>query len=407
MAGNLERLSVHRSEDRLPAGTPASGAKEPAAARARRKDGIPMPRIRRSPGPRTIWPLLAILVASIAPSASAQLMIKSSDESAFVKFGVLVQPWADWSQNATGGYSQNLFLRRFRLLVGGQIMPGLTFFAETDDPNLGKSVAGTKTISSGFIVQDAYVEYKKTNAIFLDAGLMLVPFCRNCLNSAATLMAIDYGTYSFVESAATQSVVGRDTGFQLRGYVLGDRLEYRAAALQGERNELSSNAFRFTGRVQYNFLDPEVVAFFYPGTTFGKKKTLAIGAAYDTQKDYQAWDGDVYFDYPVGSNAVTAEADYIQYDGGATFTTIAKQDDLSAQAGFFFSPVKLLPYFRYETRRFSHGTTPSKDEQRYQIGLGWYLKGHNANVKLAYTKVDPDSGRHTDQFTVQLQGFYF
>jgi len=343
----------------------------------------------------------------LAAAASAQLAIKSADDSMSIKFGVLVQPQADWAQSAeTGGYAQNLFVRRFRLLVGGQIMPGLTFFAETDNPNLGKTVSGAKT-TSGFIVQDAYLEFRKTDAIFLDAGLILVPFCRNCLNSAATLMAVDYGTYAFVESAATQSVAGRDTGFQLRGYLAGDRLEYRAAAEQGSRNAGSTNAFRFTGRVQYNFLDVEKVAFFYPGTSFGKKKILAIGGGYDTQRDYRAWAADAYFDCPVGGNSVTAEADFIRWDGGKTFSTILKQDDLSVQAGFYAAGVKLLPYLRYESRHFVDGPVPSKDEKRYQAGVGYYLKGHNANVKLAYTRVDPDTGRKTSQVTVQLQGFYF
>jgi hypothetical protein len=361
--------------------------------------------------PRRQCIFLAALASTIAFStvtANAQLVIKNADDTMNIKFGALIQPWADWSQSATtGGYAQNLYLRRFRLLVGGQIMPGLTFFAETDNPNLGKSIAGTKTISTGFIVQDAYLEYKKTDAIFLDAGLILVPFCRNCLNSAATLMAIDYGSYSFVESAATQSVTGRDTGFQLRGYVAGDRLEYRAAAEQGIRNATSNNAFRFTGRLQYNFLDAEKVAFFYPGTSFGKKKILAIGGGYDTQGDYRAWAGDAYFDYPIGGNSVTAEGDFIRWDGGTTFTSIPKQDDLSVQAGFFAGSVTLLPYIRYESKHFANVSNPSKDEKRYQAGLGYFLKGHNASVKLAYTRVEPKAGKHTNQLTLQLQGFYF
>ena len=41
-----------------------------------------------------------------------------------------------------GGYGQNLFARRIRLLVGGQVAKNVTFFFETDSPNLGKSSSG-------------------------------------------------------------------------------------------------------------------------------------------------------------------------------------------------------------------------------------------------------------------------
>src|SRR5690349_19781073 len=91
--------------------------------------------------------------------ARAQAVVKVSD-TVNVKFGMLVQTQADWRQDAaTRGYQENLFIRRVRFLVGGQVAPKVTFFFETDNPNLGKSVGGTKTISTGFVVQDAYLEW--------------------------------------------------------------------------------------------------------------------------------------------------------------------------------------------------------------------------------------------------------
>jgi len=140
-----------------------------------------------------------VLAAVIAPPASAQAIIKVSDTVNF-KFGVLLQGWADWQQlnvgaagagpgvtGATDGYQQNLFIRRFRLLFGGQIAKDVTFFAETDNPNLGKAVGTTsKSLGSGFILQDAFVEWKIANEFILDGGLILIPLCRNCNESAAS-----------------------------------------------------------------------------------------------------------------------------------------------------------------------------------------------------------------------------
>ena len=72
-----------------------------------------------------------------APARSrAQAAIKVG-EDVNIKFGVLLQPWADWTKDpVTDGYSQNLFLRRGRLLVGGAVAKNVTFFIETDNPNL-------------------------------------------------------------------------------------------------------------------------------------------------------------------------------------------------------------------------------------------------------------------------------
>lgn len=361
---------------------------------------------------RFVVPLVAsfILIVASLP-AFAQWQVAVGEESN-VKVGLLLQGQADWSQDAaTDGYAQNLFLRRFRILMGGQILPGLTFFAETDNPNLGKATAdGKKGISSGLIVQDAYLEWKTSKELFFDAGLILVPFCRNCLNSAATHMTVDYGSASFLASTATNSVAGRDTGLQARGYLFGDRLEYRAAVTQGYREPGSRNPFRSTGRVQYSFLDPETVSFFYPGTYFGKKKMLNVGAGWDFQKDYRAFAADLFVDLPAGEGmSLSGEIDWLRYDGETTFASIPKQDDLLVQAGLYFAGAKLFPYLRYERQRFDDRAKALNDTDRWQVGLGYFLKGHNANLKVGWGRVDPKTAgaKSTNQVTIQLQGFYF
>ncbi|PYQ00289.1 MAG: hypothetical protein DMF83_28435, partial [Acidobacteria bacterium] len=119
-------------------------------------------------GSRVVGALVCSLFC-VAENASAQAVIKVSD-TVNVKFGMLVQAQADWTQDAaTSGYQENLFIRRVRFLVGGQVAPKVTFFFETDNPNLGKTVSGTKNISTGFTVQDAYLEWKVTDAFALDA----------------------------------------------------------------------------------------------------------------------------------------------------------------------------------------------------------------------------------------------
>lgn len=337
--------------------------------------------------------------------ARAQVLIKVSDDVNF-KLGVLGQFQADWLEDpGADDTTQNLFIRRIRLLFGGQVAKNVSFFVETDAPNLGKTLPGGKNISPGAIVQDAYGEFKLHDAFALDAGLMFVPFSRNSIQSAASLLPIDYGAYTFTQTGPTQSIVGRDAGFQAKGYVLDNRLEYRLGAFQGARDASSHRSFRYAGRVQYQLLEPEAMGFFYTGTYLGTKKVMAIGAAFDTQNDYHAYDADVFVDYPSGPGAVTAQVAYNRFDGDDTFVTLPRQNVVLVEVGYFLRDLKLTPVFQF-TRRGVVDTTVG-DETRWSIGANYWWAGHNANIKGAFGRIDPRGLAEQNEFTVQLQLFYF
>jgi hypothetical protein len=372
---------------------------------------------------------LALLVALLPAVASAQAIVKVNDVVNF-RLGFLLQGWADWSGQSdaagnTTGFQQNLFVRRARFMLGGQVAKDVTFFFETDDPNLGKTAiggtgTGAKALGTGFIVQDAYFEWAIANEFRVQGGLILIPLCRNCNSSAASLITMDYGTWSFQEIGSTQSSVGRDTGFQAKGYLADDHLEYRAGVYSGFRAPGVKNSFRYSGRLQYDVFDAEKVQF-YPGTYFGKKQILAIGAGYDAQSDYSAYAGDIFFDFPVGQgNGITAQADYIHYDGGSTFGTSApaattnpalwKQNDIYAEAGLFIGSPKVMPFIRYEQQKYADALNKLLNRTNYAAGLGWYPYGSNFNIKAGFGRKEaPNSPTTatTNQYTVQLQIFYY
>jgi len=338
-----------------------------------------------------------------ASPARAQAEIKVNDD-VNLTFGVLGQMWADTVNPDSGPSTNNLFIRRLRLISGGQVAKHVTYFIETDSPNLGRVLATGKNITPNVILQDAWVTFKAADAFSIDAGLMFVPFSRNSLQSAATLLPIDYGAYTFGDTAPEQGSTGRDTGFQARGYLVGDRLEYRAGVFAGERNRLSDNPFRYAGRAQYSFLDPEV-GFFYTGTYLGKKKVLAVGGAFQVQDDYHAYDVDVFFDHPVGPGAVTARADYNHFDGGTTLLTLPKQNDVLAEAGYLIGALKLTPVLQFARREIVDGL--AGDEWRMSIGANYWWSVQNANIKAAYTRISSRGAVKQNEFTVQLQLFYF
>jgi hypothetical protein len=353
---------------------------------------------------RLAWVTLAVGVALAAPRANAQAVIKVTDDVNF-RFGFLIQPQADWLQDATTeGYAQNLFLRRVRLLVGGNLAKSVSFFFETDNPNLGKVGGGTKTISSGLVIQDAYLTWKLRDEFMVDGGLILTGIAHNSLQGATSLMAIDYGAYSFLYSTPEQNVVGRDTGFQLRGYPIEKKLEYRVGVWQGARDAAGRQAYRGTARVQCNFFEADT-GFFYSGTSFGKKKILAVGGGVDFQKDYLSYAGDVYFDHPLGPGALSAQLDYVHYDGGTFLTTLKNQSTIYGEAGYYISSAKIMPFFTYGRKDVAE--TDNGDESRWAIGIGYIPAGHNFNVKAAYGRISPNGVTSTNQFTIQIQGMYF
>lgn len=350
--------------------------------------------------------LLAVVgLALIALPAWAQAVIKVNDNVNF-KFGILLQTQGDELQDAaTRGYAQNVFIRRARFLVAGQIAPNVTFFAETDSPNIGKQTGtGSKNMSTQTIVQDAYVEYKVNDKLAFDAGLMLISPSRNGLQSAASLLPIDYGPHTFANSAPTQSTAGRDTGIMAKGYFFNKKLEYRAGVFQGMR-DVPDRELRITTRVQYNFFDPET-AYFYTGTYLGKKKVFSVGGGIDHQHDYHAFAIDAFFDRPVGKGAITTQADFIKYDGGKNFMkSLPDQHDALFEIGYLIPATKWMPVVQL-ARRDVAGTNVN-DEKRVAAGLNYFITGHNANVKVLYQRIDLSNFKATNQMTVQLQLFYF
>jgi hypothetical protein len=355
----------------------------------------------------SISTLLAVVFTIMAGAAYAQATIRVGEDVS-IRFGTLLQGWGDWTQDPVSeGYSQNLYLRRARLLVGGQVARNITFFIETDNPNLGRA---PKALGSGFILQDALAEVKLSDPLTISAGLMFVPFCRNCIQSAATLLSLDYSSFSFLATPATQSSVGRDIGFQAKGYFNGNRIEYRVGAFQGFRAAGSRNPLRGVGRLQINLFEPETPGIFYTGTYLGTKRVLAIGGGIDMQAgpgdNYRAWTIDAFLDHPLSDSvSVTAQVDYFAYDGGQTFATLAEQTAIFAEAGLYFKPARLMPFVKFETQNFDAAAT--SDIARYQAGFTYYISGHNANLKVAYSRLNPDVGDASNQFTTQLQVFYY
>lgn len=370
--------------------------------------------------------------APVAAPPTKLAPVQIASPSTTIKFGLLAQPQYEAAGNfSQDGLSQNLYLRRARVLIGGSLFGVIDYFFDTEFANLFKAspVAGAMgapattgpKATPGMNIQDIFVTYKPVGDVFkVDVGYMLPPLSHNAVQGAGSLYGWDYFAYSFQHSNAFNASappVGRDAGVQVRGLVLDGHLEYRAGLFQGLRNQPSAtdvgarNFFRATARLQVNLLDAEP-GFFYSGTYFGAKKILSLGGSFDVQDDYYYWAVDGFADLPLGPGVLTAQVNFAQWNpSNTTFVAQADQMAVMGEIGFT-TPIfdlSVSPIVRYEQLWTADDSIAvGFQEKRIGGGLAFWPYLHNSNLKAFYTRVlreGTDHGAH--QVNLQWQVYFF
>jgi hypothetical protein len=348
------------------------------------------------------------------PPPAAPPGVKFEGNGATLKLGFLIQPQYEFDTGTATTTTRNsvFFLRRTRLLAGMTVGSTFELFFDTEAFNLGRvNGVGSSMVSN---VQDAQITWKPMDEFKLDVGYFLVPLAHNSLQSAATLLGLDYFAFAFQQNAGMLNYVSRDVGVQARG-LIANHLEYRLALLTGRRADpvmgadpQSRTSPRIAARVQYNVLDPET-GMFYGGTYAGAKKVLSFGAGIDHQSDYNAFAVDGFLDLPLGANVLTAQADLIRYDGGTWIPNLAQQTDIMAEAGFRFGALKLEPIVRVEQLHLDNSTDGAPSTLRVSGGLAYWWMNFTITLKAFVTYVKPDSAtqRSFTQLNLQLQFYVF
>jgi hypothetical protein len=357
------------------------------------------------------------MLALVPAPASAQLQLKSEDIT--IKVGFQGQFWADYTQDATAasagnqGYAQNFYLLRDRLMLGGTIGSNISFFFQTDDPKLGLSPASSaaaKSLTSGFLIQDAWAAYKVNTHLELTAGEMMVPNSRQALQSTLSFYTVNISPMATIANSALMESALRDVGFQARGYFFNDRLQYRGGIYDGLRQPNGRNAPRPALYLQYDFFDREK-EYAYAGTALGKRKILAIDIGGDKQGTYRSETANVANDTPVhGGDEVGLNFSYFHWDGRNMVASIADQNDYVAEAAYLFHKIKTQPFAKFETQDFVTAANGIKDINRWGAGINYYIHGQNLKWTAQYLRALPQNGstiRPSNEFTMQVQLFYF
>jgi len=345
--------------------------------------------------------------------------LKLDGTGASLKLGFLFQPsyeLASGSLTSTQTLS-HFFIRRIRLMAGLTVGSQLEFFFDTDSPNIARNANVAPT--AGMAVQDAFMTWKPMDEFKLDGGMMLIPFTHNSDQGATTLYGLDYFAGSFTQNTGFGNFVGRDVGVQARGLVIG-HLEYRLGVFTGARgapmSPMSTNSraqLRLAARVQYNLFDPET-AFFYAGTYGGTKKILSIGGGVDWQDDYKAFAGDVFLDWPLGTDVLTAQFNVAFYNGGGdnggagadAWIALPKQTDFMGEIGYRIGSLKINPIFTFAMQSFDNDAMFA-NVRRIGGGLVYWYMGHNANVKVFYTNIHQERAANSSWHQIQVQTQFF
>jgi hypothetical protein len=376
----------------------------------------------------------------VGQSAWAGAKLKIDDES-YLDLGFRVQAlskYTDVDLDGDGSWDSDTDFQvrraRFRLLLS--VNKYVSAFIQTD------ATDDTGGAGSDMRVIDSWVSLKYNNWLQLFSGEHMSPASRQNLTGSGALMTIDrpgnnnktltWGTRSvmrFQTSTYGDSSGGlsgdnavRDVGATIFGSgSFSDtlHLKYYVGGYDGTQNATTDDDnLRWTGRAQLNFFDAEP-GYFNNSTYLGGKKTIALGVSYDTQSevqddtlgdtaDYEYWTVDGFIDWPLGAGAITAEAAYSDLDlDDANAAAVRSQGDgFYVQAGYYIN--KWQPWVEYETWS-SDDDNDLGSYDAFRIGISYFFKGHNANVKAGFERWSPDenfTGTSEDELNTFVIGLY-
>ncbi len=363
-----------------------------------------------APAPGRVAALAALVALAAAPARAEKVY---SHDATTINLGLLLQPQAAVAQAAApdGGPGTDFLLRRARLMLHGALTKRVAFFVDTEQLNLGKDGAW----DTAAYLQDAFVSLQVTPTgapgVWIDAGLMLVPFTRHALQSAVSLNGLDYHA-KLVLYPSQSTRVWRDVGVGARA-ALGP-VQLRAGVFNGVEGAAATATTmartagdlpRVAAHARVSLVGDDQ-GFFYPGLQFSPTPVVSLGVGVDWQRgaigtmagpvDHRGLAADVYAHLPVGRDqAVVAQATAVRYDDGAAATSTGTGGFV--EAGFRVG--RLEPIVAYE--HFA-ADVAAGDLRAVHLAGALFLDQHHTNLKLDVARVRV--GAEPRAWSATLQG---
>ncbi|RKH18064.1 hypothetical protein D7X74_10610 [Corallococcus sp. CA047B] len=367
--------------------------------------------MRPAPSLLSRWMVLTALLTAL-PAAAGKIQL---GDDAVLNVDVLLHPQMQLVKNGapTGGVSTDFFLRRVRLLVFGSITKRLSFFIDTDQPNLGKN----GDWNPAFYIQDATIAYEVADKMWVEAGFILAPLSHQALQGAIALQTVDYHS-DIIRYPLGVGKVWRDMGVQVRGFA--GPWTYRAAILNGVEGAKLENGQvvnpddlpRVVGHARYNVLGHEYDQFLR-GIYFTEEPMLSFGVGGDYQysaiatasgvHDAVALAADVFLDVPVGADQeFVFQSNVFSWQQG--FDNPRSGTGFFVELGYRFGIVQPILSGEY-----FNGRVAAQDLLTLRPGLNLWFQKHTFNLKteVAVSRVGDIAHATTGiTGTAQLQLFY-
>lgn len=316
----------------------------------------------------------------------------------------------------------DVFVRRSRLNVNGDVGDRFSYLLQIDNPNFGKS----GNFNGRAIVQDAWVGWapagiKGGTVLYVDAGLLLMPISRHLLESTTNFVTADAQVDAF-RFPGSAFPAFRDTGIQVRGWALEKRVGFRGGVYEGYAPVTQAAGAcasggagcitpkrnpAFGGFVNFDVLGSEEGNWLYGAYKWGKDPILSVGVAANYQSlalknafgnltDQKLLAPDLYLDLPITEQAelVTEVTLYLNGNGTGSANT---GTGLSASVGYrfgFFAPYVAYDYFQSsscDAGGLSPGqlatcaaTADAADSRNFKAGVNFFFDKNlnHLNVEL-------------------------
>jgi len=176
------------------------------------------------------------LALLFAPASSYAISVPLSTDDATLNLNLQLQPQFLVNEAGTPDGmdpSYDLFIRRVRIALNGNVGKSFSYYFQLDDPNLGKF----GNLAGRVLVQDAWVGWAPTGidggtVVYVDAGLIYLPISRHVLSYTTNWITADIQMDGLrIPNNPFPSF--RDLGVQVRGWALDKRIGFRGGVYEG------------------------------------------------------------------------------------------------------------------------------------------------------------------------------
>lgn len=363
---------------------------------------------------RTIALLLALILA--APSAQAA-KVTFLDEG-YLDIHGFIQPRIDvaFEPGAADEKTFDIYLRRTRLLFGGQINKHFQFFFGGLLLDMGRG----GDFKPDLTLADAWLQFSLNKMFRVNAGLLKLPFGRHMQLSGGKLHGLDF--HGFILQRAVGDDTGRnipqrDLGVLFRGLLFSDKLDYRIGVMDGKEPGGDGDVPRFVGRIGLNVFDAEP-EYHWNDAYFGKRRILSFGVSFDLQPSIAGNGDDLFYAFAFDAHADIPITDKFILVGTAAYHLFGPKTALSEdavqkvvpQGHAVWGELGVILFKHYEPLVAVEWFHPKEGDKGKRLalmgGLNWWIWGHKANVKFQAGALQVN-GADTWSETMSLQGQLF